>query len=89
MAFGLIFEGPGVTQAQYEQVKEVVAPGNKLIPGMLYHAAGPGQQGWCVVEIWESKEAAERFQREKLAQALQDAKISVQPRFFEVVNVMD
>jgi hypothetical protein len=51
MAFGLIFEGEGVTQAQYEQVKDAVAPGNKLPPGMLHHAAGPGERGWTVTEI--------------------------------------
>jgi hypothetical protein len=34
MAIGLIFEGPGVTQAQYEQVlNEVTAGGNSIPEG--------------------------------------------------------
>lgn len=88
MAIGLIFDGPGVTQAQYEQVRDEVCPGNKLVPGMLSHTAGPSDSGWCVVEVWESQEAAKRFFDEKLGQALQKAKISIQPRFFQVTNTM-
>ncbi|HEY3117433.1 MAG TPA: hypothetical protein VGK54_11890, partial [Chloroflexota bacterium] len=81
MAIGIVFEASGVTQAQYDQTREEVAPGNKLPPGMLYHAGGPAQNGvWCVVEIWESEEASKRFFDEKLGTALQRAGISVQPK---------
>jgi hypothetical protein len=89
MAIGLIFSAAGVTQAQYEQVRNEVAPDNKLLPGMLYHAGGPAQNGWRVVEIWESQEAADRFFRDKLGAALQKANISVQPEFFQVHNIME
>lgn len=89
MAVGLIFSGPGVTQAQYDQVRNEVAPGNKLPPGMLYHAGGPVQNGWRVIEVWESQEAVDRFFREKLGAALQKANITAQPELFQVVNIMD
>ena len=88
MALGQIFDGLGVTQAQYEQVLHEVAPGNRPPPGMLYHAAGPTPDGWRVIEIWESQEAADRFFRDKLGAALQRANISVQPQDFEVINTM-
>lgn len=87
MAIGAIFDGQ-FTQAQYDQVRNEVAPGNSPPAGMLYHAGGPTENGWCVIEVWESKEAAQRFFDERLGQALQKAKITVQPRFFEVVNTM-
>lgn len=87
MAIGMIFEGQ-ITRAQYDQVHDDVSPGNAPPPGLLYHAGGPSESGWCVVEVWESQEAAQRFFDETLGQALQKARISVQPRFFEVVNVM-
>ena len=87
MAIGMIFDGQ-ITQAQYDQVSNEVAPGNTLPAGMLYHAGGPSENGWCVIEVWESKESAQRFFDERLGQALQKAQISVQPRFFEVVNIM-
>ena len=88
MAIGLLFNGSGVTQAQYEQVRNEVAPGNRPPAGLLYHAAGPIPNGWRVIEIWESQEAADRFFRDKLGAALQRANISVQPERFEVVNIM-
>ncbi|MEA2641742.1 MAG: hypothetical protein QOF51_3136 [Chloroflexota bacterium] len=88
MAIGLIFSGAGVTQAQYDQVRREVAPDNKLLPGMLYHVGGPAADGWRVVEVWESQEAAERFFNDKLGASLQKANINIQPEFFQVHNVM-
>jgi hypothetical protein len=88
MAVCLIFTAPGVTQAQYEQVRNEVAPGNRPPAGMLYHVAGPGENGWCVAEVWESQEAADRFFREQLQQALEEAGITGQPQIFEVANTL-
>jgi hypothetical protein len=88
MAIGLLFDGSGVTRAQYEQARNEVAPDNRPPSGMLYHAAGPIPNGWRVIEIWESQEAADRFFQDKLGAALQRANITVQPQRFEVVNTM-
>jgi quinol monooxygenase YgiN len=88
MAVCLIFDGPGVTQAQYEQVRNEVAPGDRPPAGALYHVAGPTENGWCVVEVWESQEALDRFVQQKLQQALTKAGISAQPRMFQVVRIM-
>jgi quinol monooxygenase YgiN len=88
MAVALIFRAEGVTQAQYEQVRQAVMPDNKLLPGMLAHAGGPSADGWRVVEIWESQEALDRFFQEKLGAALQQAKINVQPEVFPVHNLV-
>ena len=88
MAIGIVIEAQGVTQAQYDQARNEVAPNNSLPSGMLYHAGGPTQNGWCVVETWESEDAAKRFFDEKLSQALKTAGISAQPKFFQVHNIM-
>ncbi len=88
VAIAMIFDGPGVTQAQYEQVLNEVAPGNQPPPGMLYHVACQTQNGWRVVEVWESQDAATRFFQDKLGQALQRASISVQPEVLQVHNTM-
>ena len=80
-------QAPGVTQAQYEQVfHEVTADGPPQ--GARYHVAGATESGWCVVEVWESREAFNRFFTNKLQRALQRANINGQPRFFEVANMM-
>jgi quinol monooxygenase YgiN len=87
MAVALVFNGVGVTQAQYEQVRNEVSPDGHA-PGVLFHAAGPSSDGWRVVEIWESQEAMQQFFQEKLGAAMQRANISAQPEFFEVQNMM-
>ena len=86
MAIGVIFQAQGTTQAQYDQVRQQVLPDNQPAPGMIAHAAGPSENGFCVIEVWESQEAAQAFFEAKLGQALHAAKINVQPTFFEVIN---
>ncbi len=88
MAIALVFHGVGVTQAQYDQVVQETTPGNKPPAGMLYHAGGPVADGWRVVEVWESQEAADRFFKEKLGAALQKAGITAPPEVFPVHNIM-
>jgi hypothetical protein len=89
MAIGLIFHGAGVTQAQYEQALQAVAPSGQLPAGLLHHAAGPSESGWCVMEVWESQEDLQRFFQDTLGAALQAAGITDQPTTFEIVNTMD
>lgn len=88
MAIGVIFDASGMTQAQYDQIHQDVSPDNQLPPGMLYHAAGPAEGGYCVIETWESQEAAQQFAEQKLAQAMQRAGLNAQPKFFQVGNIM-
>ena len=89
MPVAIIFEGEGVTQQQYNQTKDEVAPNNQLPQGMKYHVAGPMPNGWRVVEVWESEEALQRFFSEKLNAALQHSGITVQPQMWQVYNVME
>lgn len=82
-----------MTQAQYDTVRNAVMPGDQLPSGSLFHAAGPAQDGWRVVEIWESQEAADRFFHEKLGAALTKAGIDpasphVTIQWFDVANMV-
>jgi hypothetical protein len=88
MAIGLIFQGTGVTPEQYQQVLDQVCPDNHPPPGMLYHAAGPGEEGMIVVDVFESPEALQRFE-EQLRQARQQANITDhQVTIFPIINTM-
>ena len=89
MAILAIFDAPGHTQAEYDQVRRRVSPDNRLLPGMLSHAAGATEAGFCVVEVWESQEALDRFFEQTLRQPLQEAGLNVQPRFLPLVNRME
>ncbi len=84
-----IFEAPGHTQAEYDRVRRRVSPDNRLLPGMLSHAAGATDGGFCVVEVWESQEALQRFFEQTLRGPLQEAGLNVRPRFLPLVNTME
>ena len=40
-------------------------------PGGRFHIAGPTDDGWRVVDAWESQEDFDRFFKEKLGAALE------------------
>ena len=88
MAIGLLFNARGVTQAQYDQVLNKLHPDKKTPPGMLFHVAGPMTDGWRVMEVWESQEAADQYFQTTLAAGLKEAKIEVRPDVFPVHNIM-
>jgi hypothetical protein len=87
MAVCLIFEQPGMTEAQYDQVRNEAA-GDGPPPGGLHHIAGPTDNGWYVIELWESQEHFQRFLDQRLSAALQRAGITARPRILQVANVM-
>lgn len=68
MAIAMQFEVPGVTQQQYDQVEEKLRQCGVSLPaaGQLVHVAGPADGGWRTVDVWESREAADRFFRDHL-----------------------
>lgn len=89
MAIAIIFEGPGVTQQQYEQVKGEVMPDEQHLPrGLRYHIGGPMENGWRVVEVWDSEEDARSFFESTLNSALTRANISTQPQMWQVHKIL-
>jgi hypothetical protein len=80
----LILEFEGVGRSDYEAVNELlgVDPGSgegDWPPGLLVHTAGATENGWAVMEVWESREAQERFMNERLGSALQEGGVSDPP----------
>jgi hypothetical protein len=84
MPITFTFDLPGMTQEQYELAHREF--GNPLEQGALVHIAGPMEGGWCVVEVWPSQEAADRFLgSQRVQQAFQKAGIPpIQPIVFSV-----
>lgn len=95
MAIGVLFEFPGVTQAQYDIVCRKLNGGRPLGAlsdwpkgGILSHVAGPTPDGWRVVDVWESQAAFDEFAA-TLAPILQEVAFpQVAPQFFEVHNLV-
>jgi heme-degrading monooxygenase HmoA len=86
MAVGIVFDGVGVSRAQYEQVLKQVSADQAAAPGMLSHVAGTTADGIVVVELWESQEALMAFFTQKLEAALLAAGITIRPKPFEFFN---
>jgi hypothetical protein len=68
MAIGVLFDFPGVTQAQYDATLKALKPGGRFsrlsdwpTSGVLFHVAGPTPGGWRVVDVWESEADFRRF----------------------------
>lgn len=63
---------PGGTSEMYEAVTGKVMPGGQLPAGCQLHIAGPVEQGWRVITVWESREVFDRFREEKLLPAFRE-----------------
>jgi hypothetical protein len=68
--FGVINRYRGGTADQYDRTVAVVHPEGGLPAGQTFHAAGPTEDGWVVVAIWDARESFERFRDEVLLPAL-------------------
>lgn len=72
MAICRILE-PSVTAEQYDQIRERLAASHSMPPeGVKIHIAGSTEDGgWRIIEVWETREAAEKW-GEKVAQAREE-----------------
>jgi hypothetical protein len=67
MPFGVLQEMPGVSEDEYRTVEKHLGPDRPA--GLLAHVAGPTEDGWRIINIWENEEAFRRFQSERLVRA--------------------
>ena len=91
MAVVLVHEGPTVTRENYEKTAEKLTGGEKStmesfsdwpVGGILMHSAGEGPNGFRIVDVWESEEAANAF-GEQLGPILADVGITDAPHMYE------
>ncbi|MEU9040212.1 MULTISPECIES: hypothetical protein [unclassified Kitasatospora] len=97
MAIVVVFDLPGVTQAQYDAVIKALTGGTSgfnvqsdlPVSGIVSHVAGPTDTGWHVTDVWESRDAFARFS-EVLGPILQDVGIPTDtpPQIFEAYRVV-
>jgi hypothetical protein len=73
MAVVIVNEIEGGNQDFYEQVNPKVMPGGKLPDGCQVHIAGPVENGWRVITVWDSDEQFQQFRDEKLIPTLREA----------------
>jgi hypothetical protein len=59
---GIRIKLPGLDQQQFDAAHDHINPERSAPPGLLYHASGPIEGGWGVIDFWESREEFEAFQ---------------------------
>jgi hypothetical protein len=72
MAIGLRIKFDGGTQDQYEAVNAHMNVEADPPEGLIFHAAGPIDDGWGVIDFWESREHFDRFLAGRLGAAIQE-----------------
>jgi hypothetical protein len=89
VAVVLVHEGPGLTRETYEAAvrrvsgkDRVESPDDWPVEGLLSHAAGEGPNGFRVVDVWESEEAAMKF-GDTLVPIMQELNITTEPQVYE------
>jgi hypothetical protein len=70
MAIGLRVRFDGGTQEQYDAVNAQMDVENETPDGLIFHAAGPVDDGWGVLDFWESREHFDRFLESRLGPAI-------------------
>jgi hypothetical protein len=69
MAWGFIMEFP-VSAEEYDALDGAVGPNPE---GLIFHVAARSGDGMKIIDVWESKEAYERFERDVLMPAAEQA----------------
>jgi hypothetical protein len=91
MAFVRLFDNPDGTQEQYDAASQQLGITAEDLPdGGVLHVAGPSPNGgWRVVEVWESEEAAQKFDEETLLPLLQSVGVDrPEPETWTVHNLV-
>jgi hypothetical protein len=75
MAVGVLAAAPEFTRQVYDNITEKMfghSPmrADEAPEGMILHSAGQGEQGFYVYDVWESREAFDRFMEERLGPAM-------------------
>jgi hypothetical protein len=84
-----IFQSPSFTQEKYEKTvakvsggkSRVESPSDWPVEGLLAHIAGQGENGFRVVDVWESEEAFNRF-GETLMPILEEIGVEGRPEVY-------
>ncbi|MFL5870605.1 MAG: hypothetical protein ACJ75R_05955 [Solirubrobacterales bacterium] len=73
MSVVVVNEMEGADASMYDQVNPKVMPEGKLPDGCEAHIAGPYENGFRVITVWESEERFQQFRDETLLPALREA----------------
>jgi hypothetical protein len=61
MPIGIRIKLPGITQEQFDLAHDHINPDRTPPKGLLYHASGPIEDGWGIIDFWESRQDFDAF----------------------------
>ena len=70
MMVGIRIKLAGVTVEQFDQLQAVIDPDANPPDGLVFHASGPVEGGWGVLDFWESRPHFDRFAAERIGPSL-------------------
>lgn len=72
MAIGLRIRFEGGTQEQYDAMHAQMGVEENPPEGLIFHAGGPTNEGWGIIDFWESREQFDRFLEGRIGPAMQE-----------------
>jgi len=89
MSTVMLMEWAGITQDQYNQVMRTLDLDKNPPTGAIFHVAGFKAGTLHVLDVWDSQQAFEKFQKDRLNAAVQKTGITSQPKvqFYPVHNI--
>jgi hypothetical protein len=93
MAIGVFLDIPGGTQEQYEEINQKAfgdpAGPSEPLDGLIIHTAGATSDGWRIFDVWESRDAFDRFNNEIIMPAIEGMDLpQIPPEVYELSNVI-
>ena len=91
MAVLMVLDIPGATTDDYDRTNEAagILSDADAPAGLISHVAAVDDRGFVAADVWESREAFERFFHDRLGAALEAAKVPpAEPRFYPVHNMI-
>lgn len=73
MAIARIALFPGGTKEQYDHLGQLMGEGVANQPERRLLASGPSADGWTILQIWDTREALDRFVADHLRPAMEQA----------------
>ena len=83
MAVGIRIKLSDVDQETFDNIQRAVDPDSNPPNGLIFHASGPIDGGWGVLDFWQSRAHFDRFAEERIGPAVAASGSTAQPEIHE------
>ena len=83
MAIGIRIKLDGGTAEMVDRLNAEIDPDGNRPDGLIFHASGPVDGGWGVLDFWQSRAEFDRFAAERIGPAMAAIGATGQPEVHE------